>query len=680
MNLSEMILKNIKYNIKSYTAYLVGNTFIIAILFMFFSLLSSNVFMNIIGGSHQDSSEMLEVMITLMTAFSVVFILYTTISFTKYRGKEFGVYFTIGLTSKNIIKILSHENLVIAALSFILGAFFGTLFSKIFYMAALKTLNITNINIKISFKPYVYITLIAVLIFIFNILYQIMFLKRLSISQILKSNSTKYVGKANSILGIIGIVILITAMSTFGKAMNQGIYKRSTMAPMILYSILACIISLYFVIGSVMTLTLKISKRFKIFYNNNILCLNSLSHRFIEYRSVLYISILLIASGTALISISYSIYKSSKDSIDRLYPYDLSFVIEKDLYNADLKDAIEASGAKIKSFNTLEGINVLNLREYDRQINWIGMPIMATSQSYFNKLNKRSKNVDVGKNHAIFYYADLKDTHGGLIVDFSKEEDYKKNEVMALFNKNKVDFNDYLKLKANKGFLYIPHDNVIYKQGNISNVFNSSGEAPFIPFMRWNSIILSDEDYTKLKENSSPKLVYYDVLVNLYNNGDCKSIEKNLAQKLNKIGGEKLKDTLILKEAKFQEELGNTNFTLFTFVFFGMMLLIGSAVTLYFKVFTSIEDDRKLLNQLIRIGLNEKEINIIITKEIAAVFLIPPVIAISVISYFISRFYIAIPFGKYMWTNSLIVFAIYGVIEIMFFLLTTNRYLTEIRT
>lgn len=132
MNLSEMILKNIKYNIKSYTAYLVGNTFIIAILFMFFSLLSSNVFMKVIGGSHQDSSEMLEVMITLMTAFSVVFILYTTISFTKYRGKEFGVYFTIGLTSKNIIKILSHENLMIAASSFILGAFSELYFQKYF--------------------------------------------------------------------------------------------------------------------------------------------------------------------------------------------------------------------------------------------------------------------------------------------------------------------------------------------------------------------------------------------------------------------------------------------------------------------------------------------------------------------------------------------------------------------
>lgn len=672
MNLSAIIIKNVKYNIKSYTVYLLGNIFIIAILFMFFSLISSGVFMKALEGSPQDSSEMLEVMITLMTAFSLVFILYTTISFTKYRGKEFGVYFTIGLTSKNIIKILSYENIAIAASSFISGAFLGTLFSKLFYMAILKTLNVNNIDIKISFKPYMYITLIAVLIFLFNTLYQIIFLKRLSISQMLKSNSTKYVGKTNSILGIIGIVLLITAMFAFKKAMSKDINENSRL---IVYSALACIISLYFVIGAVMTLAVKVSKAFKKFYNNNILCLNSLSQRFIEYRSVLYVSILLIASGMAFISISYSIYKSSKDSIDNLYHYDLSFVIEKDLYNSDLKDIIESSGAKIKSFNKIEGINVLNLREYDKQINWMGMPIMATSQSNYNKLEKSSIKVD--KRHAIFYCIEkIKTKRGGLVIDFS----YEKNKTMSVFSSGKALLSNYMKFKGNRGFLYIPYNNVTYREGNFTNVIiNSSLDNYFPTFMRWDSIVLNDEDYTKLKENSSRKLVYYDVLVNLYNNGDYKDIEKKLAQKLNKIGGEKLKYTLTLKQAKFQEQLGNTEFTIFTFVFFGMMLLIGSAVTLYFKVFTSIEDDRKLVNQLLRIGLNEKEINIIIIKEIAAVFLIPPLIAISVISYYISRFYIDIPFGEYMWTNSLIVFAIYGVIQITFFLLTTSRYLKEIK-
>lgn len=677
MNLFRIILKNIKYNLKNYAAYLVGNTFIIGTLFMFFSLLSSKVFLRILQNSSQDSLEMLKAMLLLMTAFSVVFILYTTISFTKYRGREFGVYFTIGLTSKNIIRFLSYENFVIAAASFILGAFFGSLFSKIFYMAILKILNVRNINIQINLKAYAYIILIAAIIFVFNTLYQIVFLKRLSISQMLKANSTKYVGKANHIFGIIGIIVLSLSMVTFEKTMKQGSYIISAKQATILYSIIACVVSLYFVIGSIISLIIIISKKFKGFYNNNILCLNSLSHKFIEYRSVLYVVILLISSGMALISISYSIYKSSKNSIDNLYPYDLSFVTQKSLYKSNLRNIIETSGAKIKSFDVLEGVNVFDLREFNRYVNWMGLPIMATSQSNYNKLKKTNLKID--KNHAVFYYANLKNIQGGLVIDFSKEADYKKNTVMNLFNSNKVLLDNYMKFKGNKGFLYIPASKVVYKAGAVTNVFNSVLEDPFIPFMRFDSIILNNEDYVKLKEKSSPKLVYYDVLINLYNNDAYKTIERKLTHSLDKIGGEELKYTLILKENEVEKQMGNTNLTLFTFVFFGVMILIGSAVTLYFKVFTSIEEDRKLANQLIKIGLTQNEVDKLIVKEIAAVFLIPAVISIAVISYYISRVYIDIPFGKYMWTNSLIAFIFYGLFQITFFILTTNKYLKEIK-
>ena len=41
MNLTRMIFKNIKYNIKNYIAYLLGNSFVICILFLFYSLIFS---------------------------------------------------------------------------------------------------------------------------------------------------------------------------------------------------------------------------------------------------------------------------------------------------------------------------------------------------------------------------------------------------------------------------------------------------------------------------------------------------------------------------------------------------------------------------------------------------------------------------------------------------------------
>lgn len=121
MDLTSMIFKNIRYNIKNYISYLLGNSFVICILFMFFNLICSKTFMNAPNTS-VIKDELIPIVV-MMVAFSVIFILYTTISFTKYRGREFGVYFTIGLTSKNIIKILFYENIIIAAATFIFGAF-----------------------------------------------------------------------------------------------------------------------------------------------------------------------------------------------------------------------------------------------------------------------------------------------------------------------------------------------------------------------------------------------------------------------------------------------------------------------------------------------------------------------------------------------------------------------------
>ena len=65
-------------------------------------------------------------------------------------------------------------------------------------------------------------------------------------------------------------------------------------------------ISLYFVIGFAMTFIVKTLKHFKRFYNNNILFINSLSHRFYSLRNVLYI-VSIMASG-AIIFTSLSLF------------------------------------------------------------------------------------------------------------------------------------------------------------------------------------------------------------------------------------------------------------------------------------------------------------------------------------------------------------------------------------
>lgn len=669
MNLSRIIFKNIKYNIKNYVAYLIGHSFIICILFMFLNLISSNVFVE--QPSTSIIKENLVSILALMIIFSLTFTLYTTISFTRYRGKEFGVYFTIGLTTKNVIKILFYENSIIAIVSFISGIIGGSVFFKLIYTLVMKILNINNTNMELNIKSYIYIAVISSLIFIFNIMYQIRFLNRFSVVQILKYSSKKYTNRTNLVSSIIGISVFIISTIIFKSAIKLETLNSNLI--MIISFILA-IICLYFVVGSIMSLILKISEKFKNFYNKNILLLNSLSHRFFAYRIVLYIIILLASGAMMLISTTYSTYKSSAKYINTLYPYDLSFVIKKDLYDKhieDLRNIIKNSGAKVKNYNEIENIDVYNLRKHDNKISWYSSLIMVVCESNYKNIS--NSDINVKKNHAILNTLnqnELKD--GGLIIDFPN----KKGEsiISNLFsNKNTCYFNDYTKSKNYKNYIYIPQKNIIYIQKYITNNLDTP------QYTKGSSIIINKSDYLKLKKGASKNFIYYDILANLNNNNNYKYIMKNLRYNLNNIGGKQLVDTLIFKKEKLDEETRNNGFILFTALFLGIMLLIGSAVVLYFKVFTSLEDDKKETSQLFKLGLTYGEIRNIIIKELGIVFLVPPIIAVLVVGYYLSRMYRMIQYGNYMWNNSLTVFLTYILIQTVFFIITINKYLSEIR-
>ncbi|MBU3185403.1 FtsX-like permease family protein [Clostridium estertheticum] len=152
MTFSSIIIKNIKFNFKKYIAYFIANSFIIAVLLMYGSLMFSKEFID--GSKANGLTDNVMTMLMLMIIFSIVFISYTTISFIRYRGKEFGVYLTLGVTTKDLRKILFIENILILFASMVTGMIVGTLFSRLFYMIIGKILWIDNFRPSLNIKTY----------------------------------------------------------------------------------------------------------------------------------------------------------------------------------------------------------------------------------------------------------------------------------------------------------------------------------------------------------------------------------------------------------------------------------------------------------------------------------------------------------------------------------------------
>jgi len=649
-----MIIKNIKHNIKNYTAYLLGNSLILCILFMFFTLIFSPEFL------HADETMPLKANINstviIMVAFSAVFIIFTTISFTKYRGKEFGVYFTIGLTSKEIIKILCYENIIISMVSFLFAGIGGSVFSKLFHMAIGKILRIDNIIIPLSIKAYGMIFLISAIILLFTLVYQMIFLRKYSVINILKSKSKKDIGSTSVILGIIGIIIFIISLNAFNMAVNGGV--KSNLNLVLSSSIFGTAVSVYLLIGFSMTVVVKVLRKFKRTYNNNILFVNSLSHRFRSYKSVLYVVTLMVSGAMIFIAVAYSTYKSTQRKFDIEYPYDMSLIVNKSqVNNTDIKDIVLKNLGELENFIELEGLNIPEIRVYEGKCSYGRSNLLVISEENYRSLGKTELNLKRGE--VLYSYTQKMGSFldGGFMLDLSKTE-----------MKSGLSLDQYIEQHNIDEYIYVANENRRNVIDSTVNKFYSKN------YDRGKTLVVNNEDYNMMKEKLGDEKITYDVLFNVRNIEGHEGLKDSLKSNLSKT----VSDTLVVKEPLFDADIKENGFALFIFSFMGMMFLIGSAAVLYFKTITSIEEDRERSKQLIKIGLTRDEINKLAMKELGAVFLVPPVIAITCTGYFLSTIFNVLSDGENMWKNSLVVFAVYSVIQIVFYFLTSSKYKKQI--
>ncbi|GCD10754.1 FtsX-like permease family protein [Clostridium tagluense] len=670
MTFSSIIIKNIKFNFKKYIAYFIANSFIIAVLLMYGSLVFSKEFIE--GSQTYGLKDNLMSMLVLMIAFSIVFISYTTISFIRYRGKEFGVYLTLGVTTKDLRKILFIENILILFASMVTGMLVGTLFSRLFYMIIGKILWIENFRPSLNIKTYSMCLVIALIIFLINSIFQVIFVGKLSIMELIKSSSRAEVGKNNFIIGTIALIALITALYLFPKIIKQEIFRESESVMIII--IITTIIAPYFIIGSLISMVNGVLVNFKRAYNNNILVLSSLQHKFISYKSVIYLVLILAAAAITFISMTYSMYGTIEKDTNNRYPCDINFIENTKLNKIsgqELKNIIKASGGEIKEHKLLESINLMDYRAYEGRVMAYGRNIAVISQSNYN--NHMGTNVVVNNGELVQVSNPSRGNKfkdSDIIInfnDFSKQEE----QTAKLEEGNNARIEDFLATMDKDSYMYVDKSKKKYLEGLYTNEFWS------LDYYRGTALIINDEDYKRIKEKLGPQVVSYDHLIKLKDAKDYKSFN-SISSKLKKLnhGDESLKPEF--KQQILEKSIKENGFMLFSSLFLGMMFLISSGVVLYFKVLTGVDDEKERVKKLVQLGMTDSEVSKVLTKELTIIFFTPVVLAVSLITYFSSVIYGVVPNGEYMFNKSLCVFATYIVLQMVAFFITRGRYIREV--
>ncbi len=77
----------------------------------------------------------------VLLIFSVIFLFYTNSFLIRRRRREFGLYNVLGMSKRNLARILTWETLLTAAIAIAGGLFFGVLLSKLIELAIVKMMD-----------------------------------------------------------------------------------------------------------------------------------------------------------------------------------------------------------------------------------------------------------------------------------------------------------------------------------------------------------------------------------------------------------------------------------------------------------------------------------------------------------------------------------------------------------
>ena len=318
---SKFALNNLVKNKRFIVPYVLSTIFTI----MSFYILSSLAFgdnLNKLPNGIEATKQVLSFGIIVIALFSVIFLFYTYSFLVKRRVKEFGLYSVLGMTKKQIAKILVLETIFIAVTTLVVGIGLGILFDKLMLLILLKLFSAT-VTFGFSITPIavVFSVLLFGGVYFLLLLYTVIKIARLRIVALLKDeNKGEKEPKSRWILAIIGLALI-----GYGYYTAQTVQNPIKAITLFFFAVIAVIIGTYLVFMAVSITVLKIMKNNKNFYYKpkNFISVSGLLYRM--KRNAVGLANICILSTMVLVTMgsTSALYAGMEKSYNERFPRQL---------------------------------------------------------------------------------------------------------------------------------------------------------------------------------------------------------------------------------------------------------------------------------------------------------------------------------------------------------------------
>ncbi len=610
----KLAFESIRKNKQLYIPYLITCILMVSIYYILSSLIESPAIKSIYGA---------DIIITILSLglwviiFLAVLILFYSNSFLiRRRKKEFGLYSILGLSQLNIVYIQFFESLFIALTSLIVGIGLGILFSKLFEIGLLNTINGSiNYDFTVSVNSIVLTIILFIGIFFLLFLNSIWQVNTTSINQLLRGESHgEKPPKSNWFVALLGLASLVT-----GYYIAVTIESPLEAFTSFFVAVLFVIFGTYLVLISGSVLFCRILQRNKKFYYklNHFISVSSLVYRMKRNGAGLASICILSTTVLVILCTTVCLFIGSEDALNLRYPKDENLRIN------------------FKSVENLSKDNLNQVKHYiDNLVHEYKTPVLepfSYAETSFLAVEDGS-NIDF--NSKVFEEMTVNESNNILTVTLVGLDEYNQltNQSKTL-NQDEVLIHN-LRSNFKSKTITINGIQSFKVKEIVTDMFNSVDQyANMMPTI---TIIVPNLIKTTLSLN----LVQSENTNFSYNYSFNVNFNSERQVKFNKEINKALDNSnfrsqtgIIYSIGESKEENRQSFLMLYGGLYYlGLILsvifIFTTVIIMYFKQISEGFEDQKRFEMMQKIGLTKSEIKKIINSQMLTVFFIPLILAV----------------------------------------------------
>lgn len=644
MTFWQFAFKNVTRNARAYFAYFVSSAFSIAIFFSFaVYLFHPKLHMTDVNYSLNILMTISEVVIVF---FSFFFLLYSIGTFLKVRKKQFGILTVLGISQKQLKRLIFIENMLIGVLSIFFGIQLGLVFSQFFLLVTAKITHVPGLYLYGPTSAIVLTIIIFLGLFILVSSFTPMLIRTRKAVRLLKEGTKQKERKASVLISLFGATCLICGYALAANPlyfMSLGdiiglLYAVSSI--FVIPSLIAA--GTYFFFSQISFLLIRILKTRRKFYMKriNMLWISDLASRIRTNINMLFIVAMLSTLAFTMITFLYGFGKFTKFDEIRQNPFPFTYLSHTENTLAEehlnwLEQKFNEEHFTYTKFKT--DIYEVSSAEDNTQLYY------AIKQSDYNVLAKSLnwEALTVNKNESYILMKDLDD------------------QVVGTLNKDKK---NTLTLTQNNLQLQVKE----YKSYN-----------PFPNRLIYQLLILSDENVEALS-NVSKQMSVYSFKVTDWEKAH--NIGSSFITKIDNDNAAIQAEHPPFHASEASDSLYKTKLNVASFfligTFLGVIFFIGAGSVLYFRMYTDLTNEQEKYITITKIGLTETEMKRSATIQLAILFFVPYIMA-SIHTMFATKMLQEI-LNLSFFTEITVVLVIFGTVEILFFILIRSFYMQKL--